>query len=66
MDKPVTRWVPLDVCGGIVEQTIRKTLDGRFFKGTVEEVLHQARRRVEELRDELDQNEDPSSPPRSR
>ncbi|GAA1546477.1 hypothetical protein GCM10009678_31370 [Actinomadura kijaniata] len=61
MDKPVTRWVPLDVCSGIVEQTIRETLDGRFFRGTVEEVLYLARRKVEELWNELEQAEGPPS-----
>ncbi|MGK5552905.1 hypothetical protein ACSNOI_14935 [Actinomadura kijaniata] len=61
MDESVTRWVPLDVCSGIVEQTIRETLDGRFLKGTVDEVLYLARRKVEELWNELEQAEDPRS-----
>ncbi|GLZ07285.1 hypothetical protein Acsp03_47510 [Actinomadura sp. NBRC 104412] len=61
-DKPVTRWVSLDLCGGLVEEAIRETLDGRFFKSTVEEIQHTARRKVEELWTELEQVDDTTWP----
>ncbi|WP_157610263.1 hypothetical protein [Spirillospora albida] len=35
-----------------------KTLDGRFFKGTVEEAVEAARRKVEELWTALEQVDD--------
>lgn len=44
MDREPMTWVPLDTCAGIVEESIRETLNGRFFRGTVEEALHAARR----------------------
>ncbi|GAA0597369.1 hypothetical protein GCM10009546_69240 [Actinomadura livida] len=51
----MTHWIPLEVCAGIVEEAIRETLDDRFFNGTVEEIQHTARRRVEELWAELEE-----------
>ncbi|MFI6517328.1 hypothetical protein ACIBF1_17360 [Spirillospora sp. NPDC050679] len=45
-----------------MEQTIRETLDGRFFKDTAEEALHLARRRGEELWAEPEQADDTSGP----
>ncbi|MBB4778836.1 hypothetical protein [Actinomadura livida] len=53
--EPMTHWIPLEVCAGIVEEAIRETLDDRFFNGTVEEIQHTARRRVEELWAELEE-----------
>ncbi|MEU9867388.1 hypothetical protein AB0C87_06020 [Actinomadura sp. NPDC048021] len=64
-DKPVTRWsrsVPLDLCGGLVEEAIRGTLNSRFFKGTVEEIQHTSRRKVEELWTKLEQVDDTTWP----
>jgi hypothetical protein len=42
------------MCAGLMEEAIRETLDGCFFKSTVEEVLRVARRKVEELWTELE------------
>ena len=47
-------WVPIDVCGGLVEEAIKGVLAGRFLKGTVEDVLETARRKVADLAAELD------------
>lgn len=58
MTEPVTRCVPFEVCCGLIEQVIRETLEGRFFKGTVTDALVVARRRADELLIELDQAED--------
>ncbi|WP_067795499.1 hypothetical protein [Actinomadura formosensis] len=55
MDREPMTWIPLDMCAGLVEESIRETLDGRFFRGTVEEALHAARHKVEELWAELEQ-----------
>ena len=45
-----------------MEEAIRETLDGRFFKSTVEEIQHTARRKVEELWTELEQVDDTTWP----
>ncbi|TMQ92024.1 hypothetical protein ETD83_28280 [Actinomadura soli] len=51
------RWLPVDVCGALVEEAIRESLKGRFFKGTVEMTVIGVRRRFAELLDELDQTD---------
>lgn len=51
-------YVPFEVCGALVEEAIRESLTGRFFKGTVEETLAAARGKVEQLRADLAEAED--------
>ncbi|GAA2618656.1 hypothetical protein SMC26_40225 [Actinomadura fulvescens] len=50
-------WVPAETCAALVREAIRETLTGRFFKGTVEETLRAAQRKVDGLLDDLDQAE---------